>query len=377
MAPPKGYTINPDELFSHARAVAQMQQPLDRVVGAAKEACPDGINVAYGLYCQFFAMTLSPVQEYAEDGIGKIARAVDSAANQLIKAVEAYVDSDENNAGQLRTIGANLPENAGNGLIAKGTGWDWKNYNPVDGGPLTNMDAQNGGKGAGLVGNTWDLVVEASDSGKRNYGVMAGHIASMGADGAALAGDPLGTAVSWAAGWVMEHVKPFRLILDGLAGNPEMIKGASLTWKNMSAELTRLANHYASVKDKTGGWQGEAGESYRDNVAATIINAMKAAANLATVMSIVVGVTGDLVNLVRSAVRDITAQALGQLVSAAAKRFYKPPFEELSNVAFHLKNAKALVTFLIVFVNHFARQIPLILEACKTLANIIPKLDGV
>lgn len=105
---------------------------------------------------------------------------------------------------------------------------------------------------------------------------------------------------------------------------------------------------------------------------------MKASANLALALSILVGVTGDMVNAVRSAVRDLTAQAIGELASAGLQRLgYKPPFEELSNARYMLNNAKNVVKFLVVFVNHFSRQVPLVIEAYKTVASIIPKLDGV
>jgi uncharacterized protein YukE len=379
MAPPTGYKVNPDELFSHARAVAQLQQPLDRVVAATQEVSP-GISVAYGLMCQHFALTLLPVREHAENAVEKISRSVDSAANQLIKAVDTYVHSDDKNSQQLRDIGENLPANAHNGLLAKNTRWDWKDYNPTDGGPLTQMEGKDRGKGAGIVGNTWDLVVEIRDSSKQNYGAMVGHIASIGADGAGFVGDPVASVAGWAAGWVMEHIKPFKLILDGLAGNPEMVEGASHTWKNIHKELERLADHYtAAVKHGAGGWDGEAGDSYRQNAAEVIIDAMKAAANLAEVLSILVGASGELVNLTRSAVRDLTAQAIGELVSAGVQRLipYKPPFEELSNARYLLNNAKNVVKYLIVFVNHYAKQVPLVIEAFKTVMNIIPKLDGV
>ena len=49
----------------------------------------------------------------------------------------------------------------------------------------------------------------------------------------------------------------------------------------------------------------------------------------------------------------------------------------LSNARYLLNNAKNLVKFLIVFVNHFGTQVPLVIEAFKTVVNIIPKLDGV
>lgn len=378
MAPPTGYKINPGELYAHATAVAKLQQPLDRVVATAKVASPNGITVAYGVLCQQFGLLLLPAREYAEDTVEKVSLSVDSAVDQLVEAVDTYVKSDTMTSAQLRKIGANLPANDTGELVADGTKWDWKNYNPADGGVWANTD--NWAKGPGIAGTTWDLVVEIKESSKRNYAAIMGHIASLGSDAGGLIGDPVSSVAGWLAGWAMEHIKPFKLILDGLAGTPEMVEAASQTWDNIHKELTRLADEYtAAVKRGTGGWDGEAGEAYRALFATPIVDAMKAASNLALALSIIVGTSGEMVNAVRSTVRDLTAQAIGELASAGVQKIlpYKPPFEELSNVRYLLNNAKNVVTFLIVFVNHFSKQVALVIEAYKTVAGIIPKLNGV
>lgn len=105
------------------------------------------------------------------------------------------------------------------------------------------MNREDGGKGAGVVGNTFDLVKEVANDGERNYGALLGHIASIGTDAGGIAGDPVSSTVSLLAGWAMEHIKPFKLLLDGLAGNPDMVEAASKTWKNVHDELKRLAEH--------------------------------------------------------------------------------------------------------------------------------------
>jgi excreted virulence factor EspC (type VII ESX diderm) len=375
MTPSKGFAIKPDELYSHARAVAQMQQPLDRVVAAMQHVSVPGISVAYGVLCQLFAQTLVPVGEEAHGVVANLSRAVDSVANQLNKAVDTYVKSDEKTSQHLRKIGEDLPANVSNGLIVSGTTWTWENYSLV-----TSIDNSNWAKGAGVFDDFSDFVGEIGGASKRNYGAMVGYIASMGVNVGGFIGDPIASGAGWAAGWVIEHIGPFKVILDGLAGNPVMVNKASSTWNEVKKELDRLANHYAlAIKLGAGGWDGEAGESYRQNAAHVIVDAMKASANLAEVMSIIVGTTGELVDLVRTVVRDLAAQAIGVLTSAAAQRFlgYKPPFEALSNVRYSLKTAKAIVTFLIVLINEFGTDVSRVVEAYKTVAKIIPKLNGV
>ncbi|MFI7672058.1 type VII secretion target [Actinophytocola sp. NPDC049390] len=379
MAPPKTFTIKPDELYAHARAVAQIQHPFDYLRAATKTVCPDGFNVAYGVYCQVLGAALIPAQERAQDAIGKMSTAVDGAVEQLLDAVDTYVHSDGQASQKLRELGAELSSNAPNKLIKDGTTWDWKNYNPLDGGPMTNMEPKNLTKGAGIVGDVYDLYTQIHNSAQRNYATMAGHVASISVNAAAIAGDPVGVAVASGAGWVMEHIKPFKLILDGLAGNPDMVNAASDTWKNIAGELDRLAGHYtAAVKHGTGNWNGDAGASYRDKFASPIVDALKSSAVLANALSIIVGTAGELVNMVRSLARDLTAEAIGILVVEGLKKLgYKPPMDEIENVLYTLKTLKGVVSFLIVFVDEFARQIQLLLEAYKAVSAIIPKLNGV
>jgi hypothetical protein len=379
MAPPKDFTIRPDELYAHARAVAQMQHPFDYLRGAAKAASPGGINMAFGLYCQPFGAAVTGVQNYAEDTIEKLSTSVDDATQQLIEAVGTYVRSDKMTVRELRAIGAELPSNAPNDFIKSGTRWDWKNYNPVDGGPFTNMNHDNWAKGSGVVGDVWDMWLEIEKESKRNYATMAGHVASISAGAAGAVGDPIATLGAGLAGWAMEHIKPFKLILDGLAGNPDMVKAAAETWREIAKELRRLAGHYtAAVKFGTGNWNGDAGESYRDNFASPILDGLKGTATLAQAVSVLVGTAGEMVNMVRTLARDITAQAVGMLASAAASRIgYRPPLQELEYVRFTLRTLKGVVSFLVVAADQFTHAIRLVVEAYKTVSAIIPKLNGV
>jgi hypothetical protein len=379
MAPPRTFTIKPDEMYAHARAVAQLQHPFDYLKAAAKAASPNGFVMAYGLYCQVLGAALIPAQDNAEDAIAKMSTAVDGAVQQLIEAVDTYVHSDEQTSRTLREIGAELPSDAPNKFIADGTKWDGKNYNPLDGGALTNTEPKNLTKGSGVVGDIYDLYTEIHNESTRNYATLAGHVASISINAAAIAGDPVGSSIASLAGWAMEHIKPFKLILDGLAGNPDMVNAAGETWKNIAGELDRLVGHYtAAVRYGTGNWNGDAGESYRDSFASPIIDALKSTAIYAKSLSIVVGTAGEMVNMVRSLARDLTAEAVAILAVEALKRIgYTPPMDAIENVRYTLKTLKGVVSFLIVFMDEFAKEIQLLLEAYKTVSAMIPKLNGV
>jgi hypothetical protein len=378
MTPGKRATVELPELLSHARAVVQMQQPLDRVLAAVKEATPDGFDMAYGLYCQPIALVMRPFRENAEDIAAKVRKSVEATSDQLIKTVDSYDGADTGNAQMLRGIGANL-STAGNGLVAKGTKFDIDAYNPTKGGTRTQWDEENWAKGGGIVGDVWDLYLEITDKNKQNYGTMAGHIASIGANAASATADPIAALGSLAATWVLEHIKPLKLVLDGLAGNPEVVKAAATTWKNIGEELKRLGKHYtAAVNAGTGGWNGVAGSAYREKTAKNIIDVLESTGTLALTMSVVVGSTGEVVNLVRSAVRDLIGEAVGMAVSAFFQRFlaYKPPLEQLRHIAETGKKCKKLIDIMLAVVD-LGPMVPMMLEAFKTVTAIIPKLDGI
>lgn len=378
MTPGKRATVELPELLSHARAVVQMQTPLDFVLAAVKEATPDGFDMAYGVFCQPAALMLRSVREDAEDVSGRILKSVEAVSNELIGSVDTYDGADTANAQMLRGIGANL-STENNRFVAKGTKFDIDAYNPTEGGVFTQIDKENWAKGTGYVNDAWDLYLEITDKSKQNYGAMAGHIASFGVNSASAVADPVAALGNWAASWALEHVKPLKLMLDGLAGNPEMVKASALTWKNIGNELKRLGRHYTAAVDAgTGGWYGEAGEAYREKTARNLIHAMEVTGTLALTMSVVVGSLGEIVNMVRSAVRDMVGEAVGMLASSAAQKFlaYKPPLAELQQIAETVKKCKKLLDIMLAVID-LGPIVPVILEVYKTVVAIIPKLDGI
>ena len=62
-------------------------------------------------------------------------------------------------------------------------------------------------------------------------------LAGAGLEMLGLITDPVGTLLSYAVSWLMEHVKPLSDALDWLAGDPDTIASYSATWKNVPSFL--------------------------------------------------------------------------------------------------------------------------------------------
>ncbi|GLZ29287.1 hypothetical protein Lesp02_14770 [Lentzea sp. NBRC 105346] len=129
--------------------------------------------------------------------------------------------------------------------------------------------------------------------------------------------DPFGSILAAGVGWLMEHVGPLKEGLNQLAGNPDEIKAHSDTWKNVAKELEAIAGDLTSMSTSdTQGWQGAAGDAYREQAANTA-NLLTAAKEGADGASGGVKTAGEVVAAVRSLVRDIIAELVGHLISWA------------------------------------------------------------
>lgn len=177
--------------------------------------------------------------------------------------------------------------------------------------------------GSGL----WDDCNQLGQSIKNHdlVGEIFGTIA-VGLDAIGTVMDPIGTALSGLAGWMIEHLKPLRLALDELAGNPGTIKGVANTWTNISERMKQVAQQQKdSVSQGTTQWQGPAADAYRKS-AGTLYDAAGATSSLAEGMSALIQAMGECVATVRSLVRDMIATLVAELVQDA--------LEEAASVGF-------------------------------------------
>lgn len=184
---------------------------------------------------------------------------------------------------------------------------DYGTLNPVTSGPGGNWLS-----GTGL----WDDCATLGKDIAANKAGAADYIA-VGLDVLGAVIDPIGTATGMLAGWMMDHLKPLKMMLDELAGNPDTVAGVAKTWDNISKALTEGAKSYGdAVGAQTADWHGDAADAYRKQ-AGNLVQAMGGAGALADGMSQISTVGGEIVATVRSTVRDIISFLIGYLVDLA------------------------------------------------------------
>jgi uncharacterized protein YukE len=119
--------------------------------------------------------------------------------------------------------------------------------------------------------------------------------------------DPLGTIVQWAVSWVLQHVVPFRVALDALAGNPGAIAGYANTWNNISTRLLQVGREFSSSVDSgPGQWSGDAYARYHA-MAADLANSIVAMAGTTKAYAVLIHGVGQVVALTRNVIANIIA----------------------------------------------------------------------
>src|SRR3954467_12548203 len=122
--------------------------------------------------------------------------------------------------------------------------------------PLVAQAPQEGsGFTKGTGDNGWATGISIAESAMDTFnGFKDGNwiegglgVVGLAADAASMAIDPFGTLMSSAASFLMEHVQPLKDMLDGLAGAPPVIESYSTTWTNVSTELGKIAEDYATA----------------------------------------------------------------------------------------------------------------------------------
>lgn len=137
---------------------------------------------------------------------------------------------------------------------------------------------------------------------------------TVGIDMLGVAMDPIGSALSMLMNWMIEHLKPLRLALDSLAGNPAMVEGEANTWSNISKAMTSSGNQLLSSLDPgTSSWHGTSAEVYRFSAEA-VARSMGAIGQLTDGISGLVKLAGLGVATVRTTVRDLITTLVSELI---------------------------------------------------------------
>ncbi|HVV14621.1 hypothetical protein [Amycolatopsis sp.] len=218
-----------------------------------------------------------------------------------------------------------------NPLVDPSSQFDPDDYGPdakkIAQGDLSTLNPVTSGGDWWAGSGLWDDCNQLAQSIKDRdlVGVFFGTVA-VELDAIGVLMDPIGTALSGLAGWMIEHLKPLRLALDELAGNPDTIKGVAKTWTNISDRMKQVAQaQHDAVQQGTAHWQGPAPDAYRQ-AAGKLYDAAGATSSLSEGMSSLIQAMGECVATVRSLVRDLIATLVAELVQDA--------LEEAASVGF-------------------------------------------
>src|SRR5690606_29457094 len=109
---------------------------------------------------------------------------------------------------------------------------------------LSNVSMPSPGNLAGATGVTFlEASVQlrdgiANEENKWINTISGG--AALSLDILAFCGDPIGYVAGQLLSWMLEHVEPLRMVLDGLAGNPAMIKSYAASWESIATEMVAV-----------------------------------------------------------------------------------------------------------------------------------------
>lgn len=174
------------------------------------------------------------------------------------------------------------------------------------------QDSTTGVSGIGILESVGDLQ-SGIESG--SWSEIAIGAAGTGLEALSMVMDPVGTLVSYAVSWLMEHVKPLSDALDWLAGDPDQIAAYAQTWGNVAKSVEQVAADFTNeVNNITGTWTGEAADAYK-NATTKQAEQIKAAGGAANTISTVVEIVGVLVGIVRELVRDLVAECVAALIT--------------------------------------------------------------
>lgn len=181
--------------------------------------------------------------------------------------------------------------------------------------PTPVVETETAWSGAGAVD---DLVscARALDSGAWIDAAVSGVALGAGVVGAAF--DPIGAAVSWGFGWLLDHVWPLDDILDSLAGDADAVVAYAATWAAISAAIDELTDRYRSdVRGDLAGMHGPSVTAY-SAASEDIAGTARALADAAKVVGKAIETCAQIVRAVHDIVRDLLAEIVGTVISSLA-----------------------------------------------------------
>ncbi|MER7011264.1 hypothetical protein ABT324_07535 [Saccharopolyspora sp. NPDC000359] len=211
-----------------------------------------------------------------------------------------------------------IDDSSNNPLIEDST--DVRNNYLQDANPLENMGAPSQDSGTGfMTGVTafeagW-AIAEGVDKG--DYKIAVSGMVALGLDVAGAAIDPIAYVAGQLFSWMLEHIEPARAALHALSGNPDMVKGYAASWTNVEEQMKKVSGQYEDAAAGTSEhWEGEASDAYRHQATTLSKLCEEAAGGAHAIASLTTGMA-EVVNGVRTAVRDLLSGIAGALVSWA------------------------------------------------------------
>jgi hypothetical protein len=242
-----------------------------------------------------------------------------------------------------------------------------------EGNPLVaqRQDSTTAYSGLGIVESAMDLKSGVEGKSWLEAGLGA---AGTGLEALSLAMDPVGTLLQYAVSWLMEHVKPLSDALDWLAGDADQVAAYAQTWKNVGQATNTVAQDFATeVTNGTGGWEGQAADTYRQTARGQG-EQISAAATSANTIGSVVEIVGVLVGAVREIVRDLVAECVATLIARI------PQWLAEIGGTFGLATPHVVasaVSLISKWVNRIKDFITKLTRSLDKLSGIIKKLDEI
>ncbi|MPZ86428.1 MAG: hypothetical protein GEV28_41070 [Actinophytocola sp.] len=175
-------------------------------------------------------------------------------------------------------------------------------------------------EGSGLAQDASELVTQVAD-GSWTEGLIS--FASSAMEVGELLKDPVAKLASMGLSWAVEFFAPLNWWLDQLVGDQEQLDRMTLTWEGVAAQLRttgeELDRYY---KTDTAHWTGDGVAQYR-KWCGEQVQLYQAASDAAASTAGLVKMSGVILKVVRTIVRETITDCVGDVISLALR--YPPP----------------------------------------------------